>query len=221
MSLHEFYGSYYQQPLLLALPSFAFLAWLGYAAWAANHRGDLPEDVAPRLSHHGWLWRYLVVFTAASILDAFLTAPSGPGGTALTVFFVWLGDYKAFAFLTRERRKSRPWLRALAWSAIVPILSGVAEHYGVGGRRIFLTYELFFLATWTIFVAVERLPSRLTGFTYAYYSMWALADIWLLARGEDLTTPWALRIVANVMYYAAWTPWVYSVARPSNASRTT
>lgn len=194
-----FYRSAYQQPLLLAAPS---LLWLAYL-------------LARRQPRH-MLWRYCAAFTALSLLDAVLTSESVQAPTAVAVLFVILGDYRVFLWL--ERRGRRPWLTALALSLIVPVVSAglmklLPEGWAAEPRVTFLTYELLFVAVFATHCTVRRHWGKLAAYVIAYYLCWATADIALLATDGASTWAWSLRILANVMYYVGWTPWVYLMTR--------
>jgi hypothetical protein len=41
----------------------------------------------------------------------------------------------------------------------------------------------------------------------AYYALWATADILILSGAGDL--PWAIRTIANALYYGGLLPWIY------------
>ena len=95
-----------------------------------------------------------------------------------------------------------------------------------------MLYESGFLA---LCVGVSRLvlprvleadPARLRfvrsifGYSAAYYALWLVADVLIVAFGLD--AGWALRIVPNQLYYAFWVPFVYFgffAGRAANAAR--
>ncbi|HRI10055.1 MAG TPA: hypothetical protein PKW35_19675 [Nannocystaceae bacterium] len=227
----EFYDSHLQQPILL---------WVGAAIGLAAILAR--RDASPALR------RYCLAFTAVSIVDAFLTGPAGVPGFGplpgvlsyvLPVALIVTGDLRYFLFLEATRSgeyRSPPlagWLRALAWSWIVPLLSRVV--YAAlpatdirSSRALFLTYELLFLALALLvnLVVVPRRTdprARLWGarvgwFVIAYYALWVIADL-TIAAGHDLG--YLVRTLANFVYYGgllAVVCWA-EPPRPAGASR--
>ena len=202
-TLAAFYGSVYQQPLLLAAPA---LLWLGVLLF--------------RKFPHDGLWRYGVIFTALSILDAWLTAGtvigvgtlSGGLAVAVPVFFVILGDFRVYFWMHRGER-GRFWLKAVAWSLVVPLVSALVmkalpAEWLAHSRVAFLVYEVLFLLTFGAFCKLKGRLNVFSAYALGYYALWALADVALLATEEASAMAWCMRIAANLLYYAGWTPWV-------------
>jgi hypothetical protein len=137
---------------------------------------------------------------------------------------------------------ARAYAAAVAWSFLVPVTafgtSKVLPRYfagEIGGRRLFLLYETLFIAValaWRFailprWLARDRAPTgagaalpRVTdgvrrwllavaSFELGMYAAWALADVIILA-GADVG--FGVRLVPNVMYYAAFLPFVYWTA---------
>ena len=159
-----------------------------------------------------------------SLVDAWLTTAhvpgigplTGPAATGIPLLFVLVGDFRYFLFLeaVRTGRFALPggagWLRALAWTAIVPVVSKLVlaalPADMAGGRTLFLAYEACFaLLTLVVTFAVlprrtegRRWAQRVTWFVCAYYALWASADVIILS-GSDLG--FLVRVVPNVLYY--------------------
>lgn len=223
MTAQEFYASVYQQPLLLIL---ATLPWIGY--WLL-----LGPDHPLR--------RYCLAFATLSVVDAWLTANTVlglgalPGALAavVPVFFVILGDFRVFLLLVGEWGAARGWLKALALSLIVPVASiavvrMLPQAWQDEKRTTFLVYELLLFALIMLVVArvrakwVERgdeaLLKRWAAYASTYYLAWIIADVWLLASSSEASGAWTLRVFANLLYYAGWTPWVYFTRLRSSRS---
>ncbi len=215
-AIETFYSSSYQQPLLVGLPS---LVWLLYLFTQKAARDDV--------------WKYCAVFTVVSLLDAVFTSNDvlgqgplpAPLSTIVPILFVTLGDFRVFLWVLPGSYKSK-WPKALGLSLVVPIVSALLGKVLPGAwttqsRVLYLTYELLFLALFggvTLWLGGWRGAIRpYCGFVLTYYSLWALADIWLLATDAASTPAWLVRIVANLMYYIGWTPWVYSRVQFSRA----
>ena len=212
-----FYGSFYQQPLLLAVPT---LLWLLALLMALR-----PRDA---------VWKYCFVFAALSALDAFLTANdvlgtgpwTGVWASVVPITFVVLGDFRVY-FWTQPGSFKKKWPLALALSAVVPLASmGLGQlfpaDWAANSRVLYLTYELLFLAFFslvTLKVAGTRgFKDPYRAYALGYYACWAAADVWLLQTNGTADAAWILRIAANLLYYAGWTPWVYFQARRRNGS---
>lgn len=200
--LASFYGSYYQQPLLLAVPT---ALWLLALLFVMKPRDDL--------------WKYCVVVAALSIADASLTA----GATAawVSILFVILGDFRVF-FITTPGSLSTKLVKALPLALIVPILSMalgrvLPSDWSTTSRIVFLTYELLFLGFFSmVTISAEGrkgFSNPMRAYPLAYYASWAVADVCLLASAEQSWAAWMLRIVANLLYYFGWTPWVWRFSR--------
>jgi len=209
----EFYRSPAQQPYLLWAPTAIFLSWF------LTRR---PRVASPFL--HAWL----LFFSVTSLLDAWLTADQVLGLGALPkwaasfvpMLFVILGDYRWYLLIERFSGARRPFLSALALSLIVPILS--KSFYSLSGsaeiRVLFLAYEVMFLVLATIYqryvLSSRKHPPELRSvvvWAQLYYGLWATADIGILFGAPYGATEgsWALRVVANVLYYGGLVPFAY------------
>lgn len=180
----------------------------------------------------GALRRALLLFTALTALDAWLTGALTPipAGGALaqnvSIAFVILGDLRLFVLLERFRGEAR-WLpaivRAVGLSLVVPVAQAIAIHSApdlfAEQRRIYLVYELFFVALAALLL-LARYPSRsakspalgwyattLVAFFLVQYALWVVSDVLILS---GMQSAFALRLVPNALYYglflafAAW-----------------
>lgn len=162
---------------------------------------------------------------------------AGPWPQRLAIAFVVLGDWRFFLLVERalcwERPRTPPGahLRAallalipsLASLPLLALLPRLLPHLPAG-RLIFLTYEVLFLLVlplwWRLLVlpraraldpALRRFLRALLAFEALQYGSWALADVIILA-GYD--AGFALRLVPNTLYYAAFVPFAYLLAPP-------
>jgi hypothetical protein len=210
------YSSPWQHPGIAWIAGVLLLLW-----WSWTMRGP---------GRQAWRWAFFVL-EAEILIDAWLTGAwsplhsTGRAATAAAVIFVILGDLRFFYLVERQRGPAAPGLRAslraLAVagpvSLIVPIATAVV---GWRDRQLFLAYEIGLFLVALLF-GITRAPSasgptryvrRLVRFECAQYLTWATADALILidngrARGTRLgELGWALRIVANTLYYAAFVP---------------
>jgi hypothetical protein len=180
---------------------------------------------------------FVIVFGVEIALDAWCTgawSPLGDAGLAqnIAILFVILGDLRYFVLVERyatggsPRDGASPWLRALGWALIIPILSGlgarVFPEFFASARWIYLVYELMFLAL-ALVLGVVVLPKRLDGvaapvrrfvlaltwFQAAQYALWAYADVVILSFGD---VGYAFRLIPNAFYYALFLPFVLTRA---------
>jgi len=208
------------------------VAFLGFVAV----RGGSPR---PGLSQPNspFVRRYCIAFALLAILDPLATGPlvralGGPetrAGLVLSVFFVLLGDFRVLWLLLRlsgPRIAGAAVLEAVGWTLVVPTAALLLEaalravHPGLPSNTLWLVYELCF----TVLALVLResfLPSRLThasaqlcrfvrataGYCALYYALWAISDTLILVFKLD--AGWALRVVANQLYYAFYIPLVW------------
>lgn len=181
----------------------------------------------------GFLGVALVVFQLEIMLDAWLTGglkPIDDGSvlaTVAAVTFVIFGDLRYFILLERfgnprAKLETSFWLfLPIAYALVVPIASNVARYAWPGNfRALFLTYELMFACV-AVGVRAVVLPRRendaardtfavrLTHFEIVQYLLWATADVAILL-GAD--AGYLLRFVPNLMYYAAFVPFVWRIA---------
>ncbi|MEZ4442416.1 MAG: hypothetical protein R3B72_25200 [Polyangiaceae bacterium] len=178
-----------------------------------------------RAGRMGFVGGALLTFQLTIMLDAWLTGPWSPlpsgttAATAAAITFVVLGDLRYLILAQRFSLPGAPslphWLGLpFAVSLVVPIASKIATRGIAEPRVLFLVYELMFATlAGLIWVGLRRRSGphvawvrRLTGFEIAQYLTWATADVIILA-GED--AGFALRVVANLLYYAAFVPFAW------------
>jgi hypothetical protein len=189
--------------------------------------------LAKNAPKRGLLGALLLVFQLEIMLDAWLTGALSPLtphttlATAAAVLFVILGDLRFFVLLERFTHPRGAhltrWLLApVAYALWIPIVSNVASVVWPGNLRAqFLTYEMMFAAL-AIVIRVRILPRRtevapehhafgvkLTHFEIVQYALWASADVVILL-GHDVG--YLLRLVPNMMYYAAFVPFAWHSA---------
>jgi hypothetical protein len=209
---------------LLAAPAL-FLAWL---AGPGRRRA-----AAAQLPGAGFVLAWSAVFAAQSLLDLLATGPlsrslplPAAARTGVQLFFVLVGDLRVFLLVMVLAGLPHPFVRALAWSLVVPGVAG-GLHFGVIARlapgvpdqNLWLVYEVAFAALclwlaagplprWTAAAPPGRLASLRCCLAYvvAYYALWAGSDVLILA-GVD--AGWCLRALPNQLYYAFCFPFVY------------
>lgn len=222
-SLHEFYDSSWQQPVLLLVSQFLFLI-------LALVRCQKNWGVFQRLG---------LIFFATSMLDAVATANQVPiiqewpplVKSILPTFFVILGDFRVFFSVTRLYFQKSKWLLSIACSLVTPIASMLLMKILFGQasdsmplRILFLVYELTFVVFYyTFYQTLQRMLrdtsdpivegdtrvsvrdgislQRLHFTTIVFYVFWIVADILLLMWPES-RIGYSFRIFANVTYYA-------------------
>ncbi len=183
---------------------------------------------------------YAIGFGVETIIDPIATGPlvralgiaDGPGGTAVLLLFVLLGDFRVYllVFGLIAIAAGRRWTAAIGpaagWTCVVPVVAYGADAVlraavaGLDPNSIWLVYELLFTAVALVLRArlvPARVPStqpRLRAYLRAallyvavYYGCWALADS-LIQIGR-LDAGWLLRILPNQLYYAFWVPTVF------------
>jgi hypothetical protein len=180
---------------------------------------------------HTFLAAYTAIFAVAIAVDAYVNGPltpvpkDTPWETAAGVVFVIVGDLRYFVAVERLVRGSfgrAALAAAIGWSLVVPIASEVLRRL-IGNADIrftFLGYELLFLAlavVWRAMILPRRLSGArddvrraafsLTHFEIAQYAAWATADVVILGAGAD--AGYALRLAANLMYYALFVPFAF------------
>jgi hypothetical protein len=215
--------------LLLVLPVW-FLGWLVAHGWA-----DGP-GVEPYAARFVRIWT--IVFALGSIADPIAT---GLFGVPL-VPFVLLGDFRVFALvlpvMQPGRARASVLAEAAAWTLVVPAIAfggfrAVTALRGVEPPAVWLwiAYEAAF-AILTVFlmarivpgrVGVERLAVRrylraVLGVVLAYYALWLASDV-IVLRGHD--AGWGLRVLPNLLYYAAFVPIAYARFFAAASSRAT
>jgi hypothetical protein len=204
-TFESFYGSFLQQPVTL---------WVAAGAGLAV--------VATRRSISASTRAFCLGFGLLPFVDAWLTAddvaPFGalpPAAASVAgILFAILGDYRVFLFLEAATDRGEipldrgSALRASLWSLVVPVASAVAHALlpdrPSRARATFLVYELSFLALLFVRSRLARRPagewtSKVTGYVYLYYALWAAADVLIL--GFDLDVGYLVRTAANLLYY--------------------
>ncbi len=171
----------------------------------------------------GPLRRVLLVFTALTALDAWLTGALTPlnptSGLAqnVSIGFVVLGDLRLFVLLERFR-SGRSWKVAIALAVIFSLVVPIAQAMAIRSfpadltdlRRIYLAYELLFVVLASVLL-VLRYPSRsatspalgwyatsLVGFFLVQYALWVVCDVLILSGREF---GYGLRLLPNALYY--------------------
>jgi len=172
-------------------------------------------------------------------IDAWANGANNPvpegARLAVAIFFVVLGDWRYFLLLERyssEGLTVRRAFRSLAFAVIVPIVTLAAIGLSQGKmdmRSIFFFYEVaFFVLAVVIFAVIlprfRTIPearrtflNELTLFVLAQYALWAVADI-LLISGHSWAM--AIRLTANIFYYALFIPFAWWRSPESPGRRT-
>ncbi|MGH7898152.1 MAG: hypothetical protein ACREQQ_09375 [Candidatus Binatia bacterium] len=227
----EFYQSDLQSVYALWIAPVLFLAW----ALTRRDRTDLGRGVEPRA--RSFIDGYAIVFSIETMLDPLVSGPvlrwlrvEDPVATYGMVPFVLLGDFRVYLLLffmiAPDRGIGAAAQRAAAWTPIVPIFawtttSLLRSAFGpMPSQTIWIAYELGFLAI-ASYLALRLLPASLdagrrsvgrylralTLYVAAYYALWVTADLLIVLAGIDAA--WALRAVANQLYYSFWVPFAY------------
>jgi hypothetical protein len=177
-----------------------------------------------------FLYAYLTVFLVAILADATVTGGwspvplDTPAYTAFSVLFIVLGDLRYFVLAERVTRPRDSLWSVLRFSLPISLLMPVAT--GIMTRTIPMMadtrvlYAVYEAAMGVMVLALDRFrfgPREINPATRRWvhevsllfaglYFGWAAADVLLLA-GVELGH--LLRIVPNVLYYAAFLAWVY------------
>ena len=228
---HDLYRSDLQQLWALIVVPVAFLVWF--------LRGGRPSGAPALPAGAPFIAGYAIAFAIETIVDPLATGPlsrwlglsGGPGGTAVMVFFVLLGDFRVFLLLfgLLAIAAGRDWRSALpgaaAWTLLVPLLAYPLDRAlhalrpDADPNSIWLIYELLFAAL-ALWMRARLLPARLPGgppalraflseallYVAVYYALWASADVLIQLAGRD--AGWLLRVVPNQLYYSFWIPFV-------------
>lgn len=220
----SFYASEFQGLWALSVPPALWLVWL---LVGTPPGGDGAEPRAAR-----FVRAWAIVFTIETILDPPLIIYGG----VPVLPFVLLGDFRVFLLVFGVARPESlvagAIRRAALWTTIVPIVA-YGGWYALDAtlgplhdQTLWLVYELCFLALalWMRGVwlpaqraSAERYLRAVLGYVAAYYALWALSDLLILA-GVELG--WLLRVVPNQLYYVFWVPVAFLLFfAPRNAAR--
>jgi hypothetical protein len=180
-----------------------------------------------------FLYAYLTVFLVVILADATVTGgwspvpPNTTTYTAFSVLFIVLGDLRYFVLaerVTRPRESLWSVLRfSLPMSLLMPLVTGIMTRtipmmadtrvlyavYEAAMGVIVLALDRFRFSGRDVNPATQRWVREVSLLFAGLYFGWAAADVLLLA-GVELGH--LLRIVPNVLYYAAFLAWVYARA---------
>jgi hypothetical protein len=180
-----------------------------------------------------FLYAYLTVFLVVILADATVTGgwspvpPNTTTYTAFSVLFIVLGDLRYFVLaerVTRPRESLWSVLRfSLPMSLLMPLVTGIMTRtipmmadtrvlyavYEAAMGVIVLALDRFRFSGRDVNPATRRWVREVSLLFAGLYFGWAAADVLLLA-GVELGH--LLRIVPNVLYYAAFLAWVYARA---------
>lgn len=207
---------------------------------ARRRSGSAPAQPGGRLWALLFLLLQIEILLDAALTGALSPLASGSGAaTFAATLFVILGDLRYFYLFERQLVRAHrpgpglgPWDRtwaalrvALPISLLLPAATGVAarlfpEH--VSGNRLFLGYEIGFLLLASAHAWLRRSGHGLTMectsyvrrlylFELVQYALWVISDA-LIITGHDLG--WGLRMLPNLLYYAAFVPVAVFTAPP-------
>lgn len=183
-----------------------------------------------------FLYGYLTVFLVCILADATVTGgwspvPLGTGAyTAFSVLFIVLGDLRYFLLaerVTRPRDSLFATLRfSVPMSLLVPVSTGIMNRtlaFMADDRVLYAVYELamvvlvlaldhFRFGRRPVDESLRRWVHQVTLLFAALYFGWGACDL-LILTGVELGH--ALRIIPNVLYYAAFLPFVFWRAPPA------
>ena len=167
--------------------------------------------------------RYCLGLGALSLLDAWLSSAhiygigslSGWAASTVPLFFVLAGDFRFLLLAGAAADNGRISLTArnVGIAALITIIVPLSTQGLLmmlpedlnSPRMMFLIYEVsFVLLTVCLLRFHENVKSqawvaRVSRFVIVYYSLWATADILILAFGLDVG--YLLRVVPNLLYY--------------------
>jgi hypothetical protein len=186
-----------------------------------------------------FLHGYTIIFLVIILADATVTgawspvAPDSTAYTALSVLFIVLGDLRYFLLAERVTRPHEPLARTLLFSVpmslLMPVSTGIMTRTIpalADTRVLYIVYEgamaLLVLALDRLRFRARAVPAEVKRWVHevsllfaGLYLGWALSDVLILA-GVELGH--LLRIVPNVLYYAAFLIVVF-VRAPASAAR--
>lgn len=213
------------------------MCWVGavvVVAWLLKQRAGRARPAAGN-----FLWWFALLWQVEIALDALCSGawPPLPSDSrvaeVLAVVFVSLGDMRYFQLVEHFAPRSGPpgrggraLLWAIAWSWLIPALSGLLRLALPGlfaeRRVIYLVYEVLFLllmggfARWLLprrlpgvsaqQVQLRRWLQRVTALVAVQYGLWALADVIILCGARSGLL---LRLLPNFIYYVAFVPLAY------------
>ncbi len=188
---------------------------------------------APRVP---FLHAYLVVFTVEILADACATGAwspvpmNTPAYTFFSVLFIVLGDFRYFFLVERVTRLDRPADRALLFalgvSIIVPLVTGIMTKLIPAMQDMRVLYMVYEPALGLIVLGLDRFryakcdaPADIRRFVHrvsvlfaSMYFGWAFCDLLIY---NEIALGHVLRIIPNVVYYAAFLPFVFYAAPES------
>jgi hypothetical protein len=240
MDWRAFYESDLQALWSLIVAPALFLVW---ALFAGRRRAAALGD---REARFVWGWSVAFAIETIVDPLATGPASEGLGAQArqaVMLVFVLLGDFRVFVLTFRLASPGRglgaSLAEAAAWTLVVPIAAGSLDaaarwlHPELPDQALWLVYELGFVAL-ALFLRQVVVPRRTAGgpaplaaahgrflraallYVSAYYALWALADVLILA-GSD--AGWLLRALPNQLYYAWWVPFVFFAYLRARAPR--
>lgn len=177
-----------------------------------------------------------VIFGLSTALDAYFNGAWSPirstsvWATVSGIVFVYLGDLRLYSAVLWDGTR-RSLVRALALAWVTPLASQVIRTLlpalTLVPRRTYLAYEVIFLLVLWWGARHPNLAALRHGFARrvivlfaTQYALWIVSDLVILSTGSD----WAygLRMVPDVLYYAAFVPYVlwcsWSRVTPSPSS---
>jgi hypothetical protein len=169
----------------------------------------------------GFVRVWTTVFALETVLDPLAVMLAG----VPMLLFVLLGDFRVFLLWLGVLQPGRPirdtLVAAAGWTFVVPAVAWplyrlLAAGFGpLPEQVLWLLYEVAFTGV-ALWWGTRLIPARrpvaarflraTVWFVAAYYALWALADVLILA---GLDVGWALRVVPNQMYYGFWVPVVW------------
>lgn len=227
MSWQDIYASPWQGVWGLVVVSALFLAWVAIAPRAAA-RGAEPAAAA-------FVRAWAVVFAIESICDATLPALAGVSMLPFVLLGDFRVFLLLEAVADPGRPLARHLLAAAAWTLFVPAVTAAVSLGWIAARgplpgpvadvlagatssqALWLVYETAFVALATVLrqVVVPRRRPRASrylravlAYVLAYYGLWALADVAILAGFDQ---GWLLRMLPNQLYYGLFVPFAYGL----------
>lgn len=183
-----------------------------------------------------FLYAYLLVFTVEILADACATGAwspvpmDTPAYTFFSVLFIVLGDFRYFFLVERvtrlDTRVERPLLFAMCVSVVVPLVTGVMTKLIPAMQDMRVLYMVYEPALGLIVLGLDRFryaksdaPADIRLFVHrvsllfaTMYFGWAFCDLLIY---NEIALGHVLRIVPNVVYYAAFLPFVFYAAPES------